>query len=62
MCRSGGAVFFEAMALHDCGLMEALAGNRAAARARFEEELTLLQVMGATSLITRTEQELARLR
>jgi tetratricopeptide (TPR) repeat protein len=62
IARCGGAVFFAAGALHDYGLMETLAGNREAACALFEEEMTLLQPMGATPLMAQTEQELARLR
>jgi tetratricopeptide (TPR) repeat protein len=59
--HSGGAIFFEALALHDFALMEVLAGDHAAARARFEEELQQLRSMGAVPLIELTEQELAHL-
>jgi class 3 adenylate cyclase/tetratricopeptide (TPR) repeat protein len=61
IARTGGATFFEAVALHDFALMEVLAGDHAAARARFEEELTLLRPMGALAVIELTEWELAHL-
>lgn len=57
--RARGGAFWQADVLHNYGLMEALAGNRAEARARFEEELALLRPMGATPLIERAERELA---
>jgi tetratricopeptide (TPR) repeat protein len=60
--RARGGAFWQADALHNSGLMEALAGNRAEARARFEEELTLLRPMRAIPLIARAERELAELR
>jgi len=49
------------MALHDYALMEVLAGNQAAARALFDQELTLLRPMSALALIELTEWELAHL-
>jgi class 3 adenylate cyclase/tetratricopeptide (TPR) repeat protein len=61
IAHTGGATFIGATVLHDLALTEALAGNLAEARARFEEELTLLRPMGAIALIDQTESELAHL-
>lgn len=60
-CQALGIDFPKAMVLHDYGRMEGLAGNQAAARARYEEELALLRPMGAVALIERVEWEIAQL-